>query len=60
MECFTCHDRMECVDDINEAVVRLDLLRCKRCGSEATVTYGQNGKYIAKVEWSRDPVKTKK
>ena len=50
MECFTCHDRMDCVDDINEAVVRLDLLRCKRCGSEATVTYGQNGKYIAKVE----------
>lgn len=54
MECFTCHEKMKCYDDINEIHVRINWLACPRCKSKAEIVYGKNGKYIEKVTWKRD------
>ena len=54
MECYTCHEQMKCVDDVNEISIRIDWFECPKCKSKADVEYGQNGKYITKVTWKRD------
>lgn len=54
MNCLTCHDLMVCYDDVNTMTIRIDFVRCKRCGSKATITYGDKGRYISKVTWQRE------
>lgn len=54
MECYTCKDKMKCVDDINQEMLRVDFFECTRCESVAEVTYGAHGKYILTVSWKRD------
>lgn len=54
MECYTCKDEMKCVTDIVQEHLRVDFLKCIRCKSEATITYGRGGKYIQKIEWVRN------
>ena len=53
MKCHTCKTIMECVDDVNEDTFRADFLECPKCNSKATVTFGNRGEYISKVEWER-------
>jgi hypothetical protein len=48
------NDRMRCVDDVNDEAVRIDWLKCERCGSKAEIVYGRNGRYIEKVTWNRE------
>lgn len=54
MECFTCHEKMQCYDDAVDERLRVDWLVCPRCKSKAEIIYGGNGKYIKKVTWKRD------
>jgi len=54
MECFTCHERMVCYDDINDETQRYDWLKCQKCGSWAEIEYEQHGKIISRVTWKRD------
>lgn len=53
MKCHTCKTRMVCYDDVNDVDVRIDWLRCPKCGSHAEIKYGNNGEYIKKVSWRR-------
>jgi len=53
MECLTCHTQMKCVDDVNDISIRIDWVKCPKCGSAAEIQYGDNGKYILKVTWAR-------
>lgn len=53
MECFTCKEKMKCIDDINTDIVRIDLMECPKCASKAEIHYGENGKYVKKVIWNR-------
>ena len=54
MDCLTCNDLMVCYDDVNTETIRIDFVYCRRCGSEAVITYGDHGKYISKVTWKRE------
>jgi Zn finger protein HypA/HybF involved in hydrogenase expression len=53
MKCHTCATIMKCYDDVNEVHARIDWVKCPKCGSKATITYGNYGEYIEKVEWRR-------
>jgi len=33
MKCFTCHTEMICYDDVNEESVRIDYVKCPKCGT---------------------------
>jgi len=44
---------MKCIDDVNDISVRIDFVKCPKCGSKANIIYGNNGEYIEKVEWKR-------
>ena len=56
MECPTCKTKMVCYDDVNDMSVRIDWVRCPKCDSKAEIQYGQNGKYIEKINWNRQEI----
>lgn len=53
MECLTCSTKMQCYNDVNDISTRIDWVKCPKCGSEAEIRYGENGKYITEVTWKR-------
>jgi len=53
MKCLTCQTTMKCYDDVNDISVRIDWVKCPKCGSQAEIQYGNNGEYIEKVIWNR-------
>jgi ssDNA-binding Zn-finger/Zn-ribbon topoisomerase 1 len=56
MKCFTCKTKMVCFDDVNTISIRIDFVKCPKCGSEADIIYGNNGEYINRVDWRRGQV----
>ena len=54
MKCFTCKTEMACFDDVNDIDVRIDFVKCPKCGSVADTYYGNNGEFIEEVLWRRD------
>ena len=53
IRCVRCGEPMKNYDDINNCAVRIDFMSCPLCQSKAVVTYGDHGRYVDKVEWTR-------
>lgn len=54
MNCFICQEKMQCYDDAVDEHLRADWLRCPNCKSHAEIIYGDGGKVIERVTWTRD------
>lgn len=39
MKCLECNEEMKCVNDVNYTTIRIDFLKCEKCGATADVAY---------------------
>jgi len=54
MKCLICKTKMECYDDVNTELARIDFEKCPKCQSKSEIHYGNHGEHIKKVIWTRD------
>lgn len=54
MKCHCCGEEMKCVDDVNEATVRIDWMKCPKCSSFAEIEYNTCTHNIDQILWRRD------